>query len=938
MNSLCRCFLFVLPLFLCTAALGNPPQGFVNEIVVVGLDKPTCLEFLPDGRMLVGELENYIFLVQPNAGVPSATPFLQLSASGLVGGQGLMNIKLDPDFDVNGYFYVFYTRGNLSRNRVSRFTASGNTAAAASEVLLWQDTQAATEEHQGGGIDFGPDGKLYITVGEAFVPDDAQKLTSYRGKILRINKDGTVPTDNPFYDGAGPNLDAIWAYGLRNPFRCSFDSVTGRLFVSEVGGNDPATAVEEVNPGIRGANYGWPLCEGPCGTPGFTSPIHSYPHAGRDAAVVGGFVYRGNAFPNTYYGSYFFADYAQNWIRLLTFDTNGAVASVVNFEPADGSLDGDYGDPTCLKPGPDGAIYYTDFSHDLQNFWAMIRRIRYTGANLPPVAAASASVTAGVPPLTVNFSSTGSLDPEGRPLTYLWTFGNGQSSTSANPAYTYTQPGMFSVRLAVSDGTNTTLSNPLTIVVGNAPKVQIQTPTNGTIFRAGSTIAFHGSATDTEDGTLPPASLNWNIIFHHGAHIHPVNGPWSATNQGGLNILDTGHPYGHDTSYELTLLATDSSGLQGASSVLIYPDLVDLTLDTIPSGLSVDLDGIRRVTPFTDGTVIGFRHTVNAPGQTTGGSNYFFNLWSDGGSQSHEILVPASNLALTARYFPAAPGQAHIESVARLSNGFQLTFTTESGRGYSLERSPTMQPGTWTNVGDYNGTGLPIAVLDAFPKNATQAFYRVKLAPVGMFGPPGFAAAAEVHALNTRTFTTSLNVTGANRALLIGLCWNDYQNDTVSALTCNGLPCLPLAITNWFYGSGKVAFYGLTAPPLGSNFISLTLSGAAQELAMSAVLFTNANQISSFGAPAMEYLEPDTTAISVSVPSATADLAVDLLGYYAFEQVPGAGQTERATSINSGNASLRISTKPATTPATPMSWSASDNTQLSQLGVAIKGR
>lgn len=939
MKNLRHQFAGLLCLFSCTAALAEPPSGFVNEIVVVGLDKPTCLEFLPDNRMLVGELENYIFVVQPNAGVPNATPFLQLSASGLVGGQGLMNIKLDPDFDVNGHFYVFYTRGATSRNRVSRFTASGNTASTASEVLIWEDIQPATEEHQGGGIDFGPDGKLYITVGEAFVPEDAQELTSYRGKILRINRDGTIPTDNPFHDGNGPNLDAIWAYGLRNPFRCSFDAVTGRLFVSEVGGNDPAEAIEEINVGMAGANYGWPLCEGPCAVAGFTSPLYSYPHAGRDAAAVGGFVYRGSAFPNAYYGSYFFADYAQNWIRRLTFDTNGAVASVVNFEPADGSLDGDYGDPTSLKQGPDGALYYTDFSHDLENYWAMIRRIRYTGANLPPVAIASASVTAGIPPLVVNFSSIGSLDPEGQPLTYLWTFGNGQSSTNANPTFTYTQAGMFIARLAVSDGTNTTLSNPLTIVVGNAPKVTIQSPTNGTIFRAGDTIAFRGAATDTEDGTLPPASLNWNIIFHHGAHIHPVNGPWSATNRGQLNILDTGHPYGHDTSYELTLLATDSAGLQGAASVLVYPDLVDLTMDTVPSGLSIDFDGIRRVTPFTEGTVIGFRHNVNAPSQSTGESNHFFQAWSDGGNQAHEVIVPTNNFALTASYFSAAPGQAHIESVSRLSNGFQLSFTTETGRSYKLERSPTMLSGTWTNIGDYNGTGLPVTIVDLFPKNSTQAFYRVKLAPVGIFGPPGFAAATEAHALNTRTFSTSLNVSGLNRALLVGLCWNDRQDDTVQSLTCNGVACQPLAVTNWFYGTGKLALYGLTAPSLGSNLISLTMSGAAQELAMSAVLFTNVNQTASFGVPAMEFLELDASAISVPVPSVPADLVVDLLGYYAFEPMPAPGQTERASSLNPENASVRISTKPAgASTATTMSWSASDTAQISLIGVALKAR
>ena len=925
-------------LFRCADATAAPPSGFVSEIVVVGLDQPTCLEFLPDGRMLVGELQNYIFVVQPNAGVPDATRFLQLSASGLSGGQGLMNIKLDPDFDVNGYFYVYYTRGSLSRNRVSRFTASGNAALAASEVVLWQDIESAMDEHQGGGLDFGPDGKLYITVGEAFVPDDAQRLTSYRGKILRINRDGTVPTDNPFHDGAGPNLDAIWAYGLRNPFRANFDPVTGRLFVSEVGGNDPEVAVEEINIGLRGANYGWPLCEGACATPGFTSPLHGYSHEGRDASVIGGVVYRGSSFPNAYYGAYFFADYAQNWIRYLTFNTNGTVASVGNFEPADGSLDGDYGDPTCVKVGPDGAIYYTDFSHDLQNFWAMIRRIRYAGANLPPVVAARASVTAGVPPLTVNFTSTGSFDPEGRPLSYLWTFGNGQSSTNANPTHIYAQSGMYLARLAVSDGTNTTLSNPITIVAGNAPKVIIQTPTNGTRFRALNTIPFQASATDSEDGTLPASALNWNIVFHHDAHIHPVNGPWSNTNRGALFIADTGHPYGSNTSYELVVIGTDSSGLQASASVTVLPDLVDLTMTTVPAGLSLDLDGIRRVSPFTDSTLKGFRHTVQAPAQTAGGSNYFFQSWSDGGMQAHEILIPTNNLNLTARYLAGGPGQAHIESMTRLSNGVQLRFTTEGGRSYSIQRSPNMLSGTWTNIGDYSGTGSTITILDMLPNNAAQAFYRIALTTGGNVGPPGFAAASEVHAQNTRIFNTTLNVTGQDRALLVGICWNDPQGDSVSSITCNGAPIPLLAITNWFYGTGRLALYGLTAPAVGANTISLTMTATARELALAAILFTNVNQLVSFGAPAMQHLPDDSAAISVSVPSTSADLITDFFGYYAFEPAPGPGQTERATSINPDHAKVRVTTKPATAPTTPMSWTVSESAQISLIGVAVKSR
>ena len=917
----------------------DPPPGFQNEIVVVGVDQPTTIEFLPDGRMLVGELQEYIWLVPPGAGQPDPQLFLQLDSAGIVGTQGLMDIELDPDFEANGYYYIFYTKGSLARNRVSRFTASGNQTVPGSEVVLWQDIQPAFEEHQGGAVVFGPDGKLYITVGEQFVPEYAQRLDSYRGKVLRINRDGSIPTDNPFYDGAGTNLDAIFAMGLRNPFRATFDPVTGRMFIGEVGGNDPDIAMEEVNPLVRGANFGWPDCEGACGTPGFTSPIYAYPHAGRDACVVGGFVYRGSRFPNSYYGSYFFGDYAQHWIRRLTLDTNGNVNGVFNFEPADGSLDGPYGDPTCLKEGPDGALYYADFSHDPENYWAMIRRIRYLGTNDPPSAIASAFPTAGLPPLTVNFSSAGSLDPEGQPVTYFWTFGDNLTSTLANPSHVYAQAGMYSVRLAVSDGVNTSLSAPLAIVVGNPPAVTIQNPTNGLIFRAGDVINFSGSATDPEDGPLPPNALNWTIVFHHATHIHPVSGPWSSTNQGSFAIPSVGHPYGHDTSYEIILIATDSSGLQSSASVTVYPDLIDLSIDTSPTGLTVKLDGISRVAPFTDGTLIGFQHSVEAPDQTVSASSFLFQAWSDGGAQSHTILVPPADLALTATYRVAAQGAPLIQSAQWQGTAFRLVFTSEAGQLYRVERSRTLLPGSWETVADQvPGTGSLVEIIDSGAGSEQQGFYRVILLPVVAVGPPGFAVSAEAHDLGVSTLSTSLNAIGNDRLLVVGLCWDDDYADSTASVTYGGMTCTPMFMTNWFYGSGKVAIYSLTAPPAGDHTLQVTLSGVASELSMSGILLTNANQTGSVGSVAGYFADGPVADSSLNVSSTTTDLVVDVLGYNAFEPSPAAGQMERVVSDNPGHASTRMSTKPGAAGSTTMAWSLSDITEVSQIAITIQGR
>ena len=151
------------------------------------------------------------------------------------------------------------------------------------------------------------------------------------GKI-RINPDGSVPTDNPLYDGAGPNVDEIYAYGLRNPFRSSFDSETGVFYVGDVGGNDDLTAYEGLNVIVPGANYGWPMCEGPLGPPklgatcpgGVTAPLHYYHHSPygngsteTSRAIVGGMVYRGTSFPAGFRGTYVFGDFPKGDVYWL---------------------------------------------------------------------------------------------------------------------------------------------------------------------------------------------------------------------------------------------------------------------------------------------------------------------------------------------------------------------------------------------------------------------------------------------------------------------------------------------------------------------------------------------------------------------------------------------------------------------------------------------
>jgi glucose/arabinose dehydrogenase/PKD repeat protein len=691
--------------------------SFQNEVLATGLTLPTNFEFLPNGRMLVAELTGRVDVLSPPYTQPDPAPFLQLTNLGSTDVQGLHELALDPDFATNHYFYVSYTLGSPNRDRVSRFTANATLTGtiSGSEFLLYQDPQTAGGDHAGGAITFGNDGKLYFTTGDEFDTQPvSQSLTSPRGKIHRINKDGTIPTDNPFYDGGGPNIDSVWARGFRNPFRAFHDSVTGRYYISDVGGNDYTTAQEEIDLGVAGANYAWPNCEGNCG-PQYQNPLYAYAHDGRDAAVVGGFVYRGSQFPSGYVGSYFFADYAQNWIRRMTFDANGNATGVFNFEPFDGAVDGPYGDIVDLRQGPDGALYYLDigfFDNTGETTVSKIRRIRYVQSNQPPVAVSSANTAAGPAPLTVNFSSAGSSDPEGSPLTYSWTFGDGATATAANPSHVYTLPGQYTARLSVSDGVNTSLATPITIRVGNPPTTTILTPQDGATFRAGDVISFSGDAADTEDGTLPASAFSWTIDFLHSQHVHPGT-PQVGSKSGTFTIPTSGHDFSGDTRYRITLTVTDSDGLTTTKSVTIYPEKVNLNFSAVPGGLTLHIDGIAKVTPFVYDDLIGFHHTIEARDQSSFGTNYTFASWSDSGARTHEIVVGDTNQSYVAT-FQVAAGPAPVAAYA-FDEGTGTSVADASGGGN------TGQVGTaaWTTQGrfgsalSFNGTNAKVTIPDA---------------------------------------------------------------------------------------------------------------------------------------------------------------------------------------------------------------------------------
>jgi glucose/arabinose dehydrogenase len=311
----------------------DPNAGYASASiaatrVATGLSQPLFVTAAPGdtSRLFIVEKTGSIKILDLNTGQVLGTPFLSVPVDS-AGERGLLGLAFDPDFATNGFFYIYRTVTTPSaHNEVDRYHVSTNPNVADSatkQTILNLDNLSSATIHNGGWLGFGPDGDLYISTGENGNGANAQSLSTLLGKILRIDVDHglpyQVPSDNPFVGTAGARGE-IFALGLRNPWRPSFDSASGTFFVADVGEN----TIEEVNLGQKGANYGWPSAEGPSTNPAFTNPISFYTHSVGNA-ITGGYVYRGDS--DGLNGQYFFADYVAGKIFTLRFDGTNWIAT-----------------------------------------------------------------------------------------------------------------------------------------------------------------------------------------------------------------------------------------------------------------------------------------------------------------------------------------------------------------------------------------------------------------------------------------------------------------------------------------------------------------------------------------------------------------------------------------------------------------------------------
>ncbi|MGE3271059.1 MAG: PQQ-dependent sugar dehydrogenase, partial [Chloroflexota bacterium] len=586
------------------SSASSAPSGFVEQIVATGLQDPTALAFLPDGRLLVAEKRGVVRIIKNGALLDA--PFIDLRDEvNDYWDRGMLGIAVGPDFASTGYVYLLYTYENddgpgpypggytgTKTARLTRVTASGDTASPGSAtVIVGQQVGRSctnfpagadciasdSDGHSIGAVKVAPDGSIFFAVGDASngtAVDDralrAQNLDALAGKILRVGPDGHGLPDNPFWNGsATANRSKVWALGLRNPFRFNLRPGTLVPYVGDVGWS----TWEELNVAVPGANFGWPCYEGAAHQAGYEPkqvcqdlyaqgagavrpPLITYQHAGGGASATGGFFYTGATYPAEYQGAYIFGDYTRSWIRTARVDSNHSLTAGPNDFISGANA------PVDIEQGPDDRLYYVAFGSD------DVRRYAYPAnepaQNSAPTAVATTTPATGPAPLAVQFSSAGSSDPDNDPLTFRWVFGDGTpDSTEPNPLHTYTADGAYTATLTVSDDAGGVTTTTRAVLVGTAacPTGQLSaryyanTTVSGTpvLERCETSVDYRWSL-----GSPDPAVPVDNFSAHWSGRINVAEGEYTFTMYSddglrvwidGVLVHDLWHPQGPVARY-----------------------------------------------------------------------------------------------------------------------------------------------------------------------------------------------------------------------------------------------------------------------------------------------------------------------------------------------------------------------------------------------------
>lgn len=629
----------------------------VVEAVYTGADgpmrEPAVIDFAPDGTIFFAERRGQVNQLNPVTG--ERIELFETPLDVYLGNEhGLMGMAVEPGFDFNekNHIYILYSPADdWDSNYLSRFEyrfdengkpyLDRDSETIIRDILTWHGSY-----HPGGDVRFGPDGKLYISLGDntnpfessGYAPIDRRPGRQYfnalgtssnpldlRGKVIRINPDGTVPEDNPFY-GNPDYLDEIWVLGLRNPYRIHIDPVTGWVLIGDNGPDAGGLSANRGPAGIAswklahepGMHFGWPQCHGPnipyydwdfatnrstgqlfdCSemapslvwmTYSQTSQFPQLRSGGM--SPISGVILREPS-PDAPYqwrdhhlNHWYAADFSRGFVTRFTLEEGGTkVPEHSNWYDHDFVPGPNYNqvpapdldveiwldqfiNPIDFRQSPDGALYLISYgtTWNAPNENAAIYRIYNKTEPDPPAVQVSAEPWSGQAPLTVTFSAVGADGGADEITAYEWNFGDGATATGSTVTHTYTEEGVYNATVQVTGSYNNVgTSDPVMVVVGNtAPELNIENPLPGAIYELGQTVALQGSASDAEDGDLPANALQWEVIA-----VATIDGKLerevvlqTTGTEAQFTTNRDGLNWDTDLSYIVRLTATDSEGL-----------------------------------------------------------------------------------------------------------------------------------------------------------------------------------------------------------------------------------------------------------------------------------------------------------------------------------------------------------------------------------------
>jgi len=709
---------------------GTPPTafGFSEQILDATFTNPISLDFLPDGsgRIIVVEKDSGDIKAWNGTAVATLHTITPLNNGGE---QGLLGVAVDPDWPARPYLYVYFTTfGAPSYAQVARLNLTDPGGALQidplSLLVLIDDMPNVNTNHNGGALRFGPDKRLYVSVGDDAQAGGclAQDRTVLAGKILRLNVNASMdpsnrstlaPPDNPFYSNASANAKLVWAYGLRNPFRMDVDPLTGIVYIGDVG----QTTWEEVSLGnVSGENFGWPYFEGegvlrgtPCPTdvtiPMTTRfPIYFYDHGPGGASVMGTPVYRGVNYPNdfsfppAYEGNYFLTEFYQDFLRVLRWN---ATSSLYDLVPGVTATDWGQGysfHPDMIRGPYDGALYFVDFAGELG-------RIIYQAANQPPVAAFTVTPpTMQNPGVAFSFDASASTD-DFLITAYDWDFGDATLGTGITPTHSYAAAGTYTVTLTVTDNGTLTDSTNRTVLVNAGPTAAFSALPMA--VNPGVAVAF--DASNSNDPELNLTTYDWNF------------------GDGNISTgVTTSHAYANPGSYPVTLTVTDNGSLADTATAGIWvnsPPTASFTANPQPANpnVTVSFDGSASTDDgaltyswdFGDGntsTGVTANHAYALPG------TYFASLTVTDNMTLANTTTRTINIVAGANLLPIAnltvdPATARVNTSVTFNgsdssdpDGNITDFGFDFGDGNTTSGNASVVNHTYTVPGTYNVT------------------------------------------------------------------------------------------------------------------------------------------------------------------------------------------------------------------------------------------